>query len=116
MPALRFAVRINGMTEIALTKLDVLGDLDEVRICTAYELDGETYDEPPYDGLDRVTPVYETLPGWKQDITGCESVDALPENARAYVARIEELAGCRLGLVSIGADRDATLHLVDPFA
>ena len=116
LPALRFAVRINGMTELALTKLDVLSDLDEVRVCTAYRLDGETLDEPPYEGLDRVEPVYETLPGWKTDITGSESVDALPEAARTYVARIEELVGCRVGLVSVGAERDATLQLVDPFA
>ncbi len=116
VPALRFAVRINGMTQLALTKLDVLGGLGDLRICVAYELDGERLDEPPYDGLDRVTPVYETLSGWDEDITGCESVDALPPRARAYVERIEELAGCRLGLVSVGADRDATLRLSDPFA
>jgi adenylosuccinate synthase len=116
IPALRFAVRVNGMTELALTKLDVLSGMDELRICTAYELDGERLDEPPYDGLERVTPVYETLAGFHEPIADCDSVDALPDRARAYVRRIEELAGCPIGLVSVGADRDATLRLRDPFA
>ena len=116
VPALKLAVRINGMTELALTKLDVLRGFDELSICTAYELDGATLDEPPYEGLERVRPVYETMPGWTEDIASCDSVDALPDRARAYVKRIEELAGCPLGLVSVGADRDATLRLEDPFA
>jgi adenylosuccinate synthase len=116
VPALKLAVRINGMTELALTKLDVLRGFDELSICTAYELDGATLDEPPYEGLERVRPVYETMPGWTEDIAGCASVDALPDRARAYVKRIEDLAGCPVGLVSVGADRDATLRLTNPFA
>jgi adenylosuccinate synthase len=114
--ALRYATRVNGMEEIALTKLDVLSGLEEIRIGIAYELDGERLEDLPWDGVDRLVPVYETLPGWSEDVGSATSLEDLPANARRYIARIEELSGCRVGLVSVGADRDAALGLTDPFA
>lgn len=116
MPALRYAVRINGIGSLALTKLDVLSGLNEVRLCVAYELDGERITELPYDDFEKLVPVYETLPGWTEDLRGCRALKDLPQNARAYVARIEELAACRVGLVSVGADRVETIMLHDPFS
>lgn len=116
MVALRYAVRINGMDELALTKLDVLSGLDEVALCVAYELDGTQLDEPPFEGLPRVQPVYERLPGWKADITGCRTRDELPAEARRYIERIEELADCPVGLVSVGPDRRQSIGLREPFA
>ena len=110
MVLLREAVRLNGFTELVLTKLDVLSGLDELKICTAYEYNGERILYPPqvYNGLAQVTPVYETLPGWKEDITAAKCRGCLPVNARNYVARIEELLGVRVGLISIGPDREQT--------
>jgi adenylosuccinate synthase len=113
--ALRLAVRVNGMTEIALTKLDVLGGHETLKICVAYELDGERLSAPPYDDLDRVTPVYETLPGFSEDISGCRVRADLPENARLYIERIEELVGCKVGIISVGPDREATADVSNPF-
>ena len=112
----RFSARINGLRELALTKLDVLGGLQELRICTGYERDGIMFDEPPHDGLDRLVPVYETLPGWSGDLSACRRVEDLPDNARRYVNRIAELTGCPVGVVSVGADREQTLRGGDPFA
>lgn len=114
--ALRYAVRVNGMGEIALTKLDVLSGLSEVRIGVGYERDGERLDDLPWNDLHRLVPVYETLPGWSEDVSGIRRLEDLPANARRYIARIEELTGCPVGLVSVGPDRDAALDLHDPFA
>lgn len=115
LPALRAAVRINGLSGIALTKVDVLTGMDEIRVCTGYELDGETLATPPYDDLDRVTPVYKSLPGWKKDLKSCRSIADLPENARRYVAFIEEQVDCPVWLISVGADRRETIVIRDPF-
>ncbi|RLB54392.1 MAG: adenylosuccinate synthase [Deltaproteobacteria bacterium] len=116
IPALRFAVQINGMSELAVTKLDILAGLGDISICTHYEgRDGTRYDTPPYDGLEDLTPVYEKLPGWTEDLTKCETIDDLPDNARSYIRRIEELADAKVGMVSVGADRTQTLRLRDPF-
>ncbi len=114
-PALRLAVRVNGMTEIALTKLDVLTGRDELKICVGYEIGGVRHDEPPYDDWDAIVPVYETLPGWTEDITTCRTRADLPLHARRYVDRIEELVGCKVGVVSVGPDREQTADLRDPF-
>ncbi|MEM7609079.1 MAG: adenylosuccinate synthase [Myxococcota bacterium] len=116
LPALRLAVRANGLTSIALTKLDVLSGLSEVRLATAYEVNGAQYETPPFDGYDAAKPVYETLPGWKEDISECRSRDELPETARRYVDRIETLAGCAISIVSVGPDRRETFGEFDPFA
>ncbi|MDL2307771.1 adenylosuccinate synthase, partial [Desulfovibrio sp. OttesenSCG-928-C06] len=100
---LRHAVRLNGITEIALTKLDVLSGLDELKICTAYKYKGETILYPPQEenSMSLVEPVYETMPGWKDDITGITNWNDMPAPVRAYVAKIEELTGVPAKLVSV---------------
>lgn len=111
MVVLRESMRLNGPTEIALTKLDVLSGLKEISICTAYEYNGARIDFPPQEqnGMAHVTPVYETMPGWDDDITACTTWEELPKAVKAYVLRIEELAGVRIGLISVGPERDQTI-------
>ncbi|MCC8193261.1 MAG: adenylosuccinate synthase [Deltaproteobacteria bacterium] len=108
---LRESARLCGLTEIALTKLDVLSGLKELKIAKAYEYKGKIVDFPPQleGALDDVTPVYETLPGWDEDITGAKSWEDLPENARLYVRRLEELCGVPVVMVSVGPDREQTI-------
>jgi len=107
---LRESVRLNGPTELAITKLDVLSGLKEIKICVAYKYKGEQVDYPPQEqnGMAYVTPVYETMPGWDEDITGARSWDDLPENAVKYLKRIVELTGVEVGIVSVGPDRAQT--------
>ncbi|AMK11168.1 MAG: adenylosuccinate synthase [Pseudodesulfovibrio sp.] len=107
---LKESARLNGPTELAITKLDVLSGLKEIKLCTAYEYRGETVFYPPQEqnGMAHVTPVYETLPGWDEDITGARSWDDLPANAVAYLKRIEEITGVKIGIVSVGPDRVQT--------
>lgn len=110
--ALRYAVRVNGLTEIALTKLDVLSHFDSIKIATAYTSLGERYTEFPRQQrvLYNCAPVYEEHEGWGTDISDAESYDDLPANAKAYVERIEELAGVPIRTVSVGPSRAATLE------
>jgi adenylosuccinate synthase len=115
LPALRYAVRVNGLDGIALTKLDVLTGLDEVKVCVAYRTPGGTTEDFPIDDVETAVPVYETLPGWKADLAAARSMTALPEEARRYVTRIEKEAGCPVMLVSVGSRRDETIVLADPF-
>ena len=115
MPALRFAVRINGINALAMTKLDVLSGFEELRICVGYELHGQPLSDLPFDDLESLVPVYETLPGWTENLSHCRTIEELPARARAYVTRLEELAGCKIGLVSVGADRAETIQLVPAF-
>ncbi|MBZ0116295.1 MAG: adenylosuccinate synthetase, partial [Sandaracinaceae bacterium] len=115
VPVLRHAARANGLSELALTKLDVLSGTGPIKVCVAYELDGRRLELPPAIGLERVTPIYEELPGFEGALGRCRSLSDLPSEARAYVARIEALAGCKVGLVSVGADRDETIALADPW-
>lgn len=112
---IRHAVRINGFTDIVLTKLDVLTGLDEVPICTAYDVDGVIHREMPMTQTEfhHAVPVLETLPGWTEDISSCRTLEDLPENARRYVARLEELAGCRISAIGVGPDREATVAVHD---
>lgn len=114
-PALRLAVRVNGLTSLALTKLDVLRGLSTLRICTGYRFEGEIHDEPPFDAYGEVEAVYEDLPGFEEDIMGCRSRDALPANARAYVERIEALLECPAQIISVGPDRAETFGDTNPF-
>jgi adenylosuccinate synthase len=118
LPALRYAVRVNGIDSLAMTKLDVLCGLDSIKLCVAYELDGERLDEPPPDAddLGRVTPVYETLPCWTGDLSTVKNVDDLPETVRSYIDRVERETRCAIKLVSVGADREHTITLGNPFA
>jgi len=114
----RYAVRVNGLTGIALTKLDVLDDFDTIKICTGYSYNGKVLDELPanLEIFSQCRPVYEEMPGWKTDISGVRTFAELPEKARSYVKRLEELIGCPIVLVSVGPRRDQTIMLRNPFA
>nr|WP_287410588.1 adenylosuccinate synthase [Pseudodesulfovibrio sp.] len=107
---LKESARLNGPTELAITKLDVLSGLKEIKLCIAYDYKGEQIAYPPQEqnGMAYVTPVYETMPGWDEDITGARSWDDLPANAVAYLKRIEEISGVKVGIVSVGPDRVQT--------
>ena len=104
---LRYAVRVNGLTELVLTKMDVLSGLDEVRLCVAYEAGGQRHEELPLGPADLAPfrPVYETMPGWTEDLSGARSLADLPAAARHYVQRIEELTGVPVSLISVGPER-----------
>ena len=109
--ATRYGCRIQGATEVALGCLDVLGYLDEIPICTAYEIDGKSTAEFPVTALlERAKPIYETAPGWKRDVSTARSWDALPSEAQRYVERIEALIGVPIRLISVGAHRDAVIR------
>jgi adenylosuccinate synthase len=105
---LRQAVRLNSLTEVALTKLDVLDTLDTVRVCVAYEADGERFTFPPYhqSTLHKVSPVYEDLPGWHTDLSATHDVDDLPDAARDYVAFLAEQVGVPIRVVGVGPGRE----------
>ena len=111
MVILRESIRLCGMTDIALTKLDVLSGLKEIAICTAYEYKGQKVQFPPQqeNAMATCTPVYETMPGWDDNLEQCTSWDQLPQAAKNYIARLEELAGIPVSLVSVGPDRDQTI-------
>jgi adenylosuccinate synthase len=118
LPALRYAVRVNGIDTLAMTKLDVLCGLPSIQVCVAYELDGVRLDEPPPDAddLGRITPIYETLPCWTGDLSAAKNVEDLPETVRSYIDRVERETRCAIKLVSVGADREHTITLGNPFA
>ncbi|ODT94943.1 MAG: adenylosuccinate synthase [Pseudonocardia sp. SCN 72-86] len=107
----RYAARVNGITDYFLTKLDVLSGLDTVPICVAYEVDGKRVDDMPMTQTDvhHAVPVYEEMPGWFEDISGCRDFDELPANAQAYVHRIEELTGAPVSAIGVGPGRDETI-------
>ncbi|HBG06349.1 MAG: adenylosuccinate synthase [Geobacteraceae bacterium GWC2_58_44] len=113
----RYAVRVNGLSGIAITKLDVLSGLETVKVCTGYTYQGTVLDEIPasLETMEQCSPIYEELPGWSEDITCVKSMADLPDTARAYVARIEELSGAPVVLVSVGPRRDETIVLRNPF-
>jgi adenylosuccinate synthase len=114
---LRYAVRINGLTGVALTKLDVLDDFDTIKICTGYRYKDKVITEIPatLDIFAACEPVYEEMPGWKCAISGAKTFADLPENARNYVKRLEALIGCEIVMVSVGPRRDETISLRNPF-
>ena len=105
--AVKHAGRLNGCDQLSLMKLDVLDGFETIKICRAYEVDGEEITYMPSD-LDNVTPVYEEIAGW-DSVVGCRDFDALPENAKKYIERIEELTGVRVGIVSTSPERDDTI-------
>ncbi len=111
--AVRYTRRLGGVDKIAFMMLDVLSVVDEIKVCVAYELDGKQIDYVPScsDELSRCKPVYESLPGWKVDVTGAREVSDLPENAINYIKRLEELVGCEAAYISIGPDRAQTIKL-----
>jgi adenylosuccinate synthase len=114
---LREAATVNGFTELAINKLDVLSGIPELRIATAYRVNGKlTHEFPMTLGeIEQAEPVYETHPGWSEDLTGCRSWEDLPSSARRYVERVEALAGVPVDLISIGPNRDETIVRTDPF-
>ena len=107
---MRHSRRVSGLTNLSLNSIDVLTGLDEVKICVAYDLDGERIDYYPasLETLQRCTPIYETLPGWSEDITGVRHLDELPETAKNYVRRVSELVGVKISTFSVGPGRDQT--------
>ncbi|HWG46161.1 MAG TPA: adenylosuccinate synthase [Gemmataceae bacterium] len=109
--AVRYTATLNGADELALMLLDVLSELDEIRIAVAYEVDGQRLDHFPADAflLERCRPVYETLPGWKKDVCGARSLADLPAAARRYVDRLAELLGLPVTIISVGPDRTQTI-------
>ena len=115
--ALRFAVRVNGLDGLALTKLDVLTGFETVKIAVAYRIDGKVHEEMPGDPelQERAQPIYEELPGWSGKMEGLRTWDDLPPRARDYVRRVEELSGVKVVGLSVGADRGETILVENPF-
>ena len=111
----RYATRVNGLTDLFLTKLDVLSGLERVPVCVAYEVDGERVDEMPMlqTDLAKATPVYEYLDGWFEPLEDAKTFADLPEAAQAYVRRVEELSRCQVSAIGVGPGRDQTLVLRD---
>ncbi|WP_302568124.1 adenylosuccinate synthase [Culturomica massiliensis] len=107
--ALKYAVMINGVTQLIMMKSDVLDSFETVKACVAYEINGEVTDEFPYEINDDIKPVYEEFPGWKTDMTRMTSEDEFPEEFNAYVSFIEEQTGVPVKIVSVGADREQTI-------
>lgn len=108
---LRFSAMFNGFDEMAMTNLDGLDERDSIKICTAYKMGDEILEYPParIEDWDKCEPIYETLPGWKQDISKCTTWEELPENCKAYVKRFGEVVGCPVGSVGVGPDREQTI-------
>ena len=106
--ATRYGAMVQGATEIALTKLDILSYLKEIPVCVAYEVDGERVDYfPKGDRLMRAKPIYEYFEGFMQDISKCRTYDELPENAKKYIEYVEKSIGCPIKYISVGAEREA---------
>jgi adenylosuccinate synthase len=112
------SVRLNGLTGMAITKLDVLGGLKEIKICTAYSYKGQCIDAFPANlkVLGQCEPIYETLPGWEEDISDLRCYEDLPKNVQGYLKRIEELTGVPVQIVSVGPGREQTIILNNPLA
>jgi adenylosuccinate synthase len=113
--AVRYTSRLSGINTLSLMMMDVMGHLDEIKICTAYEIDGEVVKRFPsqVDRLRKVKPIYESFPAWKQDISGVRKFEDLPKGAIDYVQRIADLVGVDVGVISIGPDRAQTIFLDD---
>lgn len=115
--ALRYAVRTSGMTGLAITKMDVLNDLAVIKLCIAYDYQGQRLEEFPNDLeiLEQCTPIYEEVDGWQSDLSGAQCYEDLPEKARDYLRKLEEVTGCPVILISVGPRRDQTIQLENPF-
>lgn len=111
----RYASRVNGLTDIVLTKLDVLTGIERIPVCVAYDVDGQRFDEMPISQSDfhHAKPIYEDLPGWTEDISGAREFSELPANAQAYVRFLEECSGSRISAIGVGADREAIIQVHD---
>lgn len=108
----RYAMRVNGVTDFVVTKLDNLDSFDEIPVCVAYEVDGKRFDEMPENQTDfhHAKPIYEILPGWKSDITGCRTFAELPENAQKYLEFVEKQIGARISAIGVGPGRDEIIQ------
>jgi adenylosuccinate synthase len=111
----RYATRVNGLTDIVLTKLDVLTGIERIPVCVAYDVDGVRHQDLPLDqaAFAAASPVYETLPGWSEDISGARSLADLPVAARDYVAAVEQYSGCRISTIGVGPGRDEIIQIND---
>jgi adenylosuccinate synthase len=111
------AIRINGIQEMAITKLDVLNDFDRLRICVGYRVNGKTIHHVPsqIEVMERCEPIYEEMEGWKRDLIGAKAVSELPIQAQRYLKRIEELTRVKIAMVSVGSERDETIVVKNPF-
>ncbi len=114
-PIARYATRINGLTDIFLTKLDVLTGFEKIPVCVAYEVDGVRMEELPATQTEfhHAKPIYELLPGWTEDISRAQSLDDLPTNARDYVQFLQDVSGTRISAIGVGQDRNATISIHD---
>jgi adenylosuccinate synthase len=114
-PIARYAVRVNGLTDFFLTKLDVLTGWDKIPVCVAYEIDGVRIEELPASQTDfhHAKPIYEYLPGWKEDISKARSISDLPKNAQAYVKFLEDISGAPMSAIGVGPGRDETISVRD---
>ncbi|MFG3224255.1 adenylosuccinate synthase [Kitasatospora sp. NPDC048194] len=109
----RYATRVNGLTDFFLTKLDVLTGWEQIPVCVAYEIDGKRVEELPYNQSDfhHAKPIYETLPGWSEDISKAKTFAELPKNAQAYVKALEEMSGAPISAIGVGPGRDETIQI-----
>ncbi|MFJ9777443.1 adenylosuccinate synthase [Kitasatospora sp. NPDC101157] len=109
----RYATRVNGLTDFFLTKLDVLTGWEQIPVCVAYEIDGRRVEELPYNQSDfhHAKPIYETLPGWTEDISKAKTFAELPKNAQAYVKALEEMSGAPISAIGVGPGRDETIQI-----
>ena len=110
-PITRYATRVNGITDLVVTKLDVLTGLDEIPVCVAYDVDGVRFDEVPVNQTDfhHAKPIYENFPGWSEDITGVRRFEDLPQNAQDYVLALEKMSNTRISVIGVGPGRDAVI-------
>lgn len=109
----RHAAMINGLTDLVITKLDILSGLDKIKMCVAYDIDGVRYDYIPsnIEDLYRAKPIYEEFNGWKEDISSVKTYDELPENCKIYLRRIEELCNTRISMISVGPERNCNIYI-----
>ncbi len=109
----RHAAMINGLTDLVITKLDILSGLEKIKMCVAYDIDGVRYDYIPsnIEDLYRAKPIYEEFDGWKEDISSVKTYDELPENCKIYLRRIEELCNTRISMISVGPERNCNIYI-----
>ena len=113
----RQTIKVSGIDGIALTKLDVLDELDEIKMCVEYEIDGKKIDYLPAAVEDqlKIKPIYKTFQGWKTSTNGIKNMDALPENAKKYIFAVEDFIGAKVSSVSTSPERDDTILIENPF-
>ncbi len=116
--AMRRAAQVNSLTGLCITKLDVLDGLTTLKICTGYQYNGGTVDLPPVgaDAFEQCKPIYEEMPGWKESTVGARKIEQLPQNARNYLKRLEQVVGVPVDIISTGPERDETIILKNPYA